>query len=243
MHVSLLRMAQSSNLQTLDTEAKSWSEFSTKKPAKTYELQLVQKKQLFFQRSNHKFVIFKAPLSIESSNNTDTDNEEKKQEEKTKGNTSDNDRSLNNDRLWYRHMTQEQFNYLLTNNRISMVDKKAYVAITTCHSYCFKYLNGEKRNGHTNTHIVQFIILDKNIDLNQIFKLLGKEKLGIKNMQPKIEDGAFTWGLGPQCRKGILGVMFNQLLKENKIKWRLVNFKLPINKSPIVNKTKKKPRK
>mmetsp|Transcript_83982 Transcript_83982/g.102878 ORF Transcript_83982/g.102878 Transcript_83982/m.102878 type:complete len:129 (+) Transcript_83982:2-388(+) len=123
-------------------------------------------------------------------------------------------------------MTQDQFNYLLKYNQISMVDKNAYVAITTSHEYCLKYFNGIKRNNHEITHIIEFYIHDIHTNLEQIFKDLGKNKLKINNLRPKIEDGALSWGLGPQSRKGILGIAFNELMNDNKISWKIVNYKL-----------------
>ena len=62
------------------------------------------------------------------------------------------------------------------------------------------------------TYIIEFFINDKNINIEQLFKLKAKQVLKIKNVQPKIEDGAFTWGLGPQCRKGVFGQVFLPLL-------------------------------
>ena len=54
---------------------------------------------------------------------------------------------------------------------------------------------------------------DKETNLEQMFKAIALQKLKIRALKPKIEDGAFSWGLGPQCRKGVLGQVFNDLLK------------------------------
>eukprot|EP01083_Nonionella_stella_P118461 353656_1 len=178
-----------------------WEAFSNKKPSKIYELQLVQQKQLRYVRDNKKWVIFEGDLSeIPPSKD-------------------------NNDRLYYRHMNQKQFDYLLQNSKVDMVDAKAYVTITTSHKYCLKYFNNKKRNGTDNTHVVEFII-DDDVNLEQLFKLEANKQLNILNLQPKIEDEAFSWGLGPQCRKGVLGKVFNELMAKNKIKHRLVNWKM-----------------
>ena len=72
----------------------------------------------------------------------------------------------------------------------------------------------------------------------KLFKLKAKQVFKIKNVQPKIEDGAFTWGLEVQCRKGIFGQVFNELLEKNRINWKLVNFKIEISKSLIKLKNK-----
>jgi len=128
--------------------------------------------------------------------------------------------------FYYRHMTKEQYDYLRLTNQINMVDQNAYVAITNKWSYCNKYFSGIKRNGHLVTHIVEFHMLD-GIDLVDRFQEIGKQQLGLNKIQPKVEDGAFSWGLGPQSRSGLLGEEFNRLLLEQKITWRLVNYRQP----------------
>lgn len=178
-----------------------WEKFITDKPSQIYELSLIQKKMLFYERDNKKYTIFYGILT-----------------------ELKNDKS-NINRLYYRHMTQNQFDFLLITNNISMVDKKAYVAITTNHKYCMKYFNGQKRNNHEITHIIEFYIHDINTNLEKIFKETAYQKLKIKNLTPKIEDGALSWGLGPQSRKGILGIVFNELLNQRKISWKIVNYK------------------
>eukprot|EP00164_Ancoracysta_twista_P005802 GFYU01007977.1.p1 GENE.GFYU01007977.1~~GFYU01007977.1.p1 ORF type:complete len:215 (+),score=32.87 GFYU01007977.1:159-803(+) len=137
---------------------------------------------------------------------------------------------------WYRHMTKDQFEFLVEENRIHMVDSKAYVAISTSFEYSQKYVEGGKRNGHTVTHVVELTV-SPDIDLDGHFEGVAKRH-GINNLQPKIEDGAFSWGLGPQCRNGILGVAFNDLMASGNVRWRLVSLLLPTDRSPVVLKKK-----
>ncbi|KAL3906478.1 MAG: hypothetical protein SGARI_003990 [Bacillariaceae sp.] len=165
---------------------------------------LIASGNLTFIRENRKFRFYAAPrLGFESDENV---------------------ASAAASSCWYRHMTKEQYTHLRETNQVDMVDSKAYVAITNDWTYTYKYFSGLKRNGHIVTHIVEFLVLD-GLDLDACFQEVCKKELRLEKVQPKIEDGAFSWGLGPQCRKGVMGMEFNRLLSEGKIQWRLVNYR------------------
>jgi len=122
----------------------------------------------------------------------------------------------------YRHMGDEEFEFLLTNGILPGADDIDWLVYQTIvegkggRDYCEKYFSGSKKSTPTKTTIVEFICKEKFV--HELFE-----------MQSKVEDGCLSHGLGPKAghEKAPTLPSFNKRIKNGKITWRIVRVKRP----------------
>lgn len=119
------------------------------------------------------------------------------------------DEQVNITTLVYRHMGDEELQYLLANNQLP--DTQPYQTIVegpVGRTYCESYLRGlRKPSGNIVTTVVEFHAPKSLIDT-------------LFSMQKKIEDGCFSHGLGDKGGKGL--PLFNASLAAEDISYRIV---------------------
>lgn len=114
---------------------------------------------------------------------------------------------------FYRGMGQVEFGKLAGFN---LLDPPGYGGITATRGYSADYMSGKGKY----THVVEFLVLP-GIDLEDELKKVGVPK--------KTEDGATSYGLGPEQCKGVGGVIFNDHLADGTIGWRLVDAQIDLS--------------
>lgn len=111
----------------------------------------------------------------------------------------------------YRPMGDREATFLIQNHQLP--DTQAYQAIIEGENgriYANKYLTGVKFTDTHPTTIVEFTVPTELIDI-------------LKDKQMKIEDGAFSMGLGDKAGKGL--PLFNQSLANGQTTFRIVKIK------------------
>ena len=108
-------------------------------------------------------------------------------------------------------MGDREATFLIQNHQLP--DTQAYQAIIEGENgriYANKYLTGVKFTDTHPTTIVEFTVPTELIDI-------------LKDKQMKIEDGAFSMGLGDKAGKGL--PLFNQSLANGQTTFRIVKIK------------------
>jgi len=125
---------------------------------------------------------------------------------------------------WYRTMSKADFIYLLNNSKI--VAGSSYGGITPNQNYAAGYLT----NKSDGTHTVEFKM---NVTGKKFLEELHAKYEKIKGkkqtvISPKAEGGG-TIGLGKTgMYGGLAGDLFNEMMGNNRIHWKLVACKVPL---------------
>jgi len=118
-------------------------------------------------------------------------------------------------KLFYRTMKKTEFDVLYGKSKLN---PPGYGGITDTRAYAESYLQISATGNKTKeagTHTVEFWIHEP-IDLEAELKQLG--------LTAKAEEGAMSYGLGPEQLNGVGGTYFNELLVSRVATWRLVAF-------------------
>jgi hypothetical protein len=130
---------------------------------------------------------------------------------------------------WYRCMSREDYLYIVNHSEVVITRPKDYGGIAPNFEYVTGYF---KKSG--GSHIVEFKMNMNGKAFLEAVHESEENKKGKKvtKQAPKAEGGG-SIGLGPAgTYAGTAGELFNSMLKNREITWRLINFRV---ENPLPN--------